>query len=67
MCTLIVSDGYGISHNKSHNRIVIKLPPTARTANTTVDQIVRRKEEITDAEALLILALVQKLFKEEGE
>lgn len=67
MSTLIVSDGYGIAHNKSHNRIVIMLPPTIHTANNTVDQIVRRKEEITDAEAMLILALVQKLFKEEGE
>ena len=67
MSTLIVSDGYGIAHEKSHNRIVIMLPPTARTANNTFDQIVRRKEEITDAEAILILMLVQKLFKEEGE
>ncbi len=67
MSTLIVSDGYGIAHNKNRNRIVIMLPPTARTANNTVDQIVSRKEEITDAEAMLILALVQKLFKEEGE
>lgn len=67
MSTLIVSDGYGIAHDKSHNRIVITLPPTARTANNTVDQIVSRKEEITDAEAMLILVLVQKLFKEEDE
>ena len=67
MSTFIVSDGYGIANDKRHNRIVIMLPPTARTANTTVDQIVRRKEEITDAEAMLIMALVQKLFKEEGE
>jgi len=62
MTTMIESDGYAILPDMKRNRITILLPQTARTATNTVAQIVNRKEELTDAEAILILNLVKYIL-----
>lgn len=64
----IVSSGnYWLSYNKERNYIFISLPQTEVTVNNTVEEIERRKVDVSSDELLLILNLVRLIFRKEGE
>ncbi len=55
----ILSDGYSVMYERKNNRIVIHLPPTAQTATNTVEQITKRKVDLTDNDLILLLEMAQ--------
>ena len=60
----IVSSGnYLLSYNKERNYIFISLPQTEETINNTVEEIERRKVDVSADELLLILDLVRLIFE----
>lgn len=65
--TIFSSGNYLLSYNKERNYIFIDLPQTEVTVNNTVEEIERRKVDVTAVELLLILNLVKLIFRKEGE
>ena len=60
---MVYVNGYSITHFRNRNQIVIGLPQTQKTITNTVEPIVDRQEDISDADAALVLELVMYLFK----
>lgn len=63
MSDIIVSDGYSIVYYKNRNQIIISLPQTAETLTSTVAPTAKRKVDISNSEALLLLAITKHIFR----
>ena len=63
---MIMIDGYSIEYEQNSNRIVITLPQTMQTANSTTAMVANRKLELNSSELIVILN-VAKTIVEGGE
>ena len=64
---MVTSDGYTITQDPKKNRIIINLPQTWSTINTTVSAVSDRKQYLTTAEEAVVLNLVKALFERGGQ
>lgn len=60
---IISMDGYSVFYDKPGNRIIILLPPTAKTVRNTADQIAERKTELSIEELQLLLEIAKYVCK----
>lgn len=67
MSDIVVSEGYSIVFYKNRNQIVITLPQTEQTATNTIAPVAKRKGDMNNSEALLLLEIVKHIFESEGE
>lgn len=61
---MIISEGYSIWQEPKKNRIVITLPQTIVTMNTTVEPIAQRYLTITEEQEMIILGIVKAMYTE---
>lgn len=66
---MIIEDGnYGLLYNSWRNRVIIYLPQTAETVETTAEPIQERKTEVTSEMLGLLLMITKYIFeKKDGE
>ena len=58
---MVVADGYCIEYYKKENMIIIKLPPTMETINSTIMVPADRKLNFTDEELNMILLVAKSI------
>ena len=63
---MIMIGGYSIEYERNNNRIVITLPQTMQTANSTTAMVTNRKPKLNSSELMVILN-VAKTIAEGGE
>lgn len=56
---IITNDGYSIEHFVDQNKIVIGLPQTPETLNSTMGPVSNRKKELSKDELMYILMVVK--------
>lgn len=56
------SEGYSLIYHKGKNQIIITLPQTNETPTNTVEPPVKRKLDMNEAEAALLLGMVKSFF-----
>jgi hypothetical protein len=59
---VIVSDGYSLIYDETHNRIVINIPPTMATATDTVTPIADRRTDVSETDLTVLLNIAQLIF-----
>lgn len=59
---MIVSDGYLLMYDETHNRIVIGIPPTMETATDTVTPIADRRTDVSETDLIILLNIAQLIF-----
>lgn len=65
---MIISEGYSIMQEPKKNRIIINLPQTVATMNTTVEPLSQRYLTITAEQEAVILGIVKAMYEGgEGE
>ena len=65
---MIYADGYSIEQYPNRNYIKITLPPTAKTAiSTLLGARLRKKETLTNDELTVILVAVKWMYEWRGE
>ena len=59
---IVSSEGYSLIYHKGKNQIIITLPQTDKTPTNTVEPPVKRKLDMNEAEAALLLGMVKSFF-----
>lgn len=59
---MIISEGYSIRQEPKKNRIIITLPQTVATINTTAEPIAQRYLTITEEQEMIILGMVKAMY-----
>ena len=62
MADIIIVDGYSIYHDIKRNKIVIGLPQTELTANSTIGEFQKRPEKLSNEQMTLLLTFVMYMF-----
>ena len=60
---MIISEGYSIMQEPKKNRIIINLPQTIATMNTTVEPLSQRYLTITAEQEAVILGIVKAMYE----
>lgn len=59
---MVVSDGYSLVYDEGHNRIVIRIPPTMKTATDTATPIADRRADVSETDLIVLLNIAQLIF-----
>lgn len=62
---VLSSDGYFLTYERERNRIVISLPQTMETVQSTYEQISDRKLYASVSELTMVLNLVKLIFQKD--
>ena len=59
---MLLSEEYSLTYDKNHNRIVINLPQTFETVNSTYEQILDRRTDVEEKDLLVLLNVVKLIY-----
>ena len=59
---MLLSEGYSLTYDKNHNKIVIGLPQTFETVNSTYEQILDRRTDVEEKDLLVLLNVTKLIF-----
>ena len=60
---LVSPDGYTIEEESNKNRLVIHMPSTLETVQSTTDTINDRRSSLSDEDLFVILQIVRYMYK----
>lgn len=63
--TMLVDGDYSIFYWRSHNKIIINLPPTLDTIRDSTTMPVDRRADISDSELMFLLEMAKRMCKKE--
>ena len=59
---MLMSNGYSLTYDRNHNRIVIGLPQTGKTLTNTLEPVVDRIVDVEDKDLAILLNATQFIF-----
>lgn len=59
---MLLSNGYYLSYDNSHNMITIGLPQTSKTLTNTIEPVVDRRTDVEEKDLFVLLNVAKMIF-----